>query len=90
MLRYWKCTNSEFFNGEMFNVTLYDVLHALSIMYNIIAVFQVLQNNFRIIVQNAGDESRSGVLIIENKNSHQNKSQNGGPKKQIRGSIESP
>lgn len=57
-------------NGEKFNVILYNVLYVPDTMYNLIAISRIRQNNCRIVVDIAGDDSRRGTLTIENEDSH--------------------
>lgn len=61
------------FNYEKFIVILYGVLHVPIIMYNLISVSGLRRNNSRIVVNNAGGDSRRGILTMENKDSLQSK-----------------
>lgn len=64
---------------------MYDVLYVTNIMYNLNAESQVRRNNCCIVVDNAGVDSWRGILMIEDKDSHQAKIL---AHEQMRGSIE--
>lgn len=71
-------------NGEKSNVTLYDVLYVQTIMYNLISVCRVRQNNCRIVIDNAGGDSCCGIRTIEIKTRIESRWWH---MKQMRGSI---
>lgn len=54
-------------NVEKINVTLYDVLYVLNKMYDFIAVTQVRWHTCLMVVDNVGDDSGRGNLMIKNK-----------------------
>lgn len=55
-------------NGKMNHKILKDVLLVPKMMYNLIAISRVHQTNFRVIIENEGDNPHLGIMKVTSKN----------------------